>query len=64
MGCENGHKAAVEFIIARKANVNHMNNLQEFALYYAAEGGHTAVCEVLLKAGADKDMKMNGQTAA
>lgn len=60
-----GHKAAVDFLIARKANVNHTTSDHDnFPLLRAAFMGHREVCESLLKAGADKNMKQNGKTAA
>lgn len=64
LAANNGHKAAVEFLIARRANVNLVNCDGHFALYYAAFIGHKDVCEALLKAGADKTLKYNEKTAA
>lgn len=59
-----GHKAAVEFLIASKANVNLRTNTTAFALYFVACFGRMDVCEVLLRAGADRDMEYEGKSAA
>lgn len=59
-----GHKAAVEFLISRKANVNKINKYGQFSLYFAAYYGHKGVCDVLLKAGADTTIDCARTTAA
>lgn len=61
----NNYKPAAELLIARKANVNHVNKHGAFALYVAAVDGRQELCELLLKSGADKTMKCkaNGKTA-
>lgn len=62
---ENGHTAAVEFLIAHKANVNYSTRDTGYsALFAAVYDGHTTVCEVLLRAGADKSKKRNWRTPA
>lgn len=61
---QNGHKAAVEFLITRRANANHTTKLGEFPLQQAAHAGHKDVCEALLKAGADKSKKYVGWSAS
>lgn len=72
-----GHTAAVEFLIARRADVNHrgsgwcvfdvgfseMFRLSCTALHLAAYQGHKDVCLALLKAGADKSLTCNDKTA-
>lgn len=60
----NGHKAAVEFLIARKANVNLKNKLGSFPLYYSAWCGYEDICDVLLRNGADRTLTYDGNTAA
>lgn len=57
-------KAAVEFLVARNANVNHTNRVGGFALSDAAESGDKDICKMLLEAGADKDKEFRGKTAA
>lgn len=61
----NNYKPAAELLIARKANVNHVNKHGAFALYVAAVDGRQELCELLLKNGADRTMKCkaNGKTA-
>lgn len=61
---QNGHEQAVRFLIAQKANVNPVSGDGVSALQLAAFHGHLTVCEVLLKAGADKHMKSYRKTAA
>lgn len=58
------HKVAVEFLIARKANVNQLDKHGAGALHCAAFYGHKDVCEVLLKAGADKSIVFKGNNSA
>lgn len=57
-------KAAIEFLISHKANVNHKSTYGLCALYYAACRGDKSICEVLLKAGAVKYYCYNGKTPA
>lgn len=57
-------KQSVDTLIARKANVNQVDSAGNFALYIAANVGKMDVCESLLKAGADKTLKLRGKTAA
>lgn len=59
-----GHQAAVELLIARRADINHTSNNGEFALWYAAFNGFRDICEVLLKARADPSLQYDGKTAA
>lgn len=59
-----GHHAAVEFLLARKADVNLKSKPSHFPLYCAASLGHKLVCEALLKGGADKMQAINGSTSA
>lgn len=59
-----GHREAVAFLIARKANVNHTDAAGEFALLQAAINGHQTVCEALLRAGAHKSKNFRAKTAA
>lgn len=58
-----GHKAAVDFIVARRADVNHKSRSAS-PLYCAAIRGHKDICEALLIAGADKTVTCDQQTAA
>lgn len=44
---------AVKFLIARKANLNLQNNLQNTALIYAARNGYDGCVKLLLDAQAD-----------
>lgn len=61
---QEGHKAAVEFMIARNANVNYSNKVGACALYCAALHGRSTVCEALLKAGANKKARVGIKTSA
>lgn len=60
------HLAAVEFLIAHKANVNARSSLGFFPLYHAAGATkHTfQICEAQLKAGAKKHAKAHKKTTA
>lgn len=60
----NGRKEATQFLITRKANVNHKNARGMFALFCAAFNGHKDIVEILLRAGADENMEYIGDTAA
>lgn len=52
---ESGHVEAVDYLITRKANVNHTRTEDGYsALIAAASKGYKNVCESLLKAGASK----------
>jgi len=51
-------------LISLKANVNHKSNDGEYPLYKAAYRGHKDICELLLKAGADKTVKCPMKTPA
>lgn len=57
----NGHRAAVDFLIAQDALVNQTTTAGDFALYDAAVNGHHGVCEALIKAGAEPWMKYQGR---
>lgn len=56
-------KAAVDFLIAHKANVNHADRFGRFALYCAAVNDYEDICVPLLDAGADVNMECAGKTA-
>ena len=59
-----GIRAAVELLINRRANVNHVAQDDEFALHRAAASGFKEICILLLRAGADKSLKFREQPAA
>lgn len=59
------HKDCVVFLISRKANVNYIDKHNEvFALAACASAGNREICEILLKAGADKTLTNEGKTAS
>lgn len=60
----NGQEAAVDWLIAHKANVNHQVDDGMPALIRAAPLNRKNICEALLKAGADRNQKMGDRTAA
>lgn len=59
VACSLGYQPAVELLIARKANVN-----LKTTLLIAVISGRREICEILLRAGADKTVKADGKTAA
>lgn len=63
---QRGHRYAADFLISRKANVNHKSHNGETALYFAVQAGDAGmhVSSALIKAGADKTMKVDGTKTA
>ena len=47
-----GHVSVVEYLLQRKANLNHVTHSGISALSAAALNGHLSVCELLVKRGA------------
>jgi len=62
--CAEGHKRAIETLIAYDCNVNAENIRQNRPLHYAAANDSNDLCQPLVKAKADVDAQnINGQTA-
>lgn len=59
-----GHAAAVELLIRKKANVNVLDKRHDTPLGLAAYRGHWPVCKLLLEAGADERVKCDGDLTA
>ena len=57
-----GHKESADYLIGAGASVNAPSNnpLKVTPLHSAVAGGHTAVAELLLKCGADPNVRQNG----
>lgn len=54
----NGHKAVVEYLIHKGANINVQTDPQKYApLHSASFGGHIKTVEILVKNGARTDLK-------
>ena len=54
---QGGHKAVVQLLLEKGANVEAKNKYRETALHGAARGGHEAVVRLLLEKGADVEAK-------
>lgn len=61
-----GHKSAVEFLLAKRADLNASERIDKLtSLMRAVAHGHKDVCEALLTAGADRTIaNESGETAA
>lgn len=61
---ESGQEEMVKFLIEQKADINKKADSGEFALQLASFSLRERVCQVLLEAGADKQMQFHNYTAA
>jgi len=57
LACQKGRLEIVEWLLEKKANIEKSDEKGRTALYHAVKGGEEAVLQLLIKNGADKDIK-------
>lgn len=55
--CHNGNVKAVRFLLEHNANINHYTTLHGTPLVASIKNGHFNICELLIDAGADIELK-------
>lgn len=63
MSASGGNLRLSKFLVERGCPVNAQNVYGKTALHYAASKGHAAIIQMLLTAGADRDLKFDNKTA-
>merc|ERR1712046_13322 len=52
-----GYTKAVEFLLTKRAHIDSVDEDGMTALHFAASAGEREVCDILIKCGADKELR-------